>query len=291
MSTIPSQKSVPRRTAKRQKTVNDRTPEEFRSLVQDLVKTAIDAGPQAGPTRTFQAYRAAALTAREFLPRPGQPIESVSFPKVLRSLFEKMGATYIKLGQFIASSPTLFPNEYVLEFQKCLDQTDPLEWSVIEKVIVSELGPISKNFEFIDKTPLASASIAQVHAAKLKTGEDVVLKVQKPGIDASLKADLGFVYVAARVLEFLQPDWERTSLSAVAGDIRTSMMEETDFLKEAQNTEEFRDFLLENGLIKEATAPRIYRKYHLLEVMILLRSGFFLTWLHASLLTPLLLLS
>ena len=68
----------------------------------------------------------------------------------------------MKLGQFIASSPTLFPKEYVLEFQKCLDQTDPLEWSVIEKVIVDELGPISKTFEFIDKTPLASASIAQV---------------------------------------------------------------------------------------------------------------------------------
>ena len=242
-STIPFQKSASRRTTKRQKSVSDRTPEEFRSLVQDLVKTAIDAGPQAGPARTLQAYRAAALTAREFLPRPGQPIENVSFPKVLRSLFEKMGATYIKLGQFIASSPTLFPNEYVVEFQKCLDQTDPLDWSVIEKVIVAELGPTSKNFEYIEKTPLASASIAQVHAAKLKTGEDVVLKVQKPGIDASLKADLGFVYVAARVLEFLQPDWERTSLSAVAGDIRTSMMEETDFLKEAQNTEEFRDFL------------------------------------------------
>jgi len=79
--------------------------------------------------------------------------------------------------------------------------------------------------------------------------------------DASLKADLGFVYVAARVLEFLQPDWERTSLSAVAGDIRSSMMEETDFLKEATNTEEFREFLIDNGLIKQATAPRIYREH------------------------------
>lgn len=240
-------------------------------MVQDLIQTAVDAGPRAGPTRTFQAYRAAALTAREFLPRPGQSIESISFPKILRTLFERMGATYIKLGQFIASSPTLFPKEYVMEFQKCLDQTDPLPWSVIEKVIVDELGPISKNFEFVEKTPLASASIAQVHAAKLKTGEDVVLKVQKPGIDASLKADLGFVYIAARVLEFIQPDWERTSLSAVAGDVRSSMMEETDFLKEATNTEEFRDFLIENGLIKEATAPRVYRDFTTKKVMTLER--------------------
>jgi len=154
----------------------------------------------------------------------------------------------------------LFPKEYVLEFQKCLDATEPLEWSVIKSVIESELGPISRTFESIDQVPLASASIAQVHAAKLKTGEDVVVKVQKPRIDEALKADLSFIYVASRVLEFLQPDWERTSLSAIAGDIRSSMLEELDFEKEATNVEEFRRFLAENNLLKLATAPRIYRK-------------------------------
>lgn len=250
-----------RRKKRRQKTFADRTPEEAIDLIKDVIQTAVDAGPRAGPRRTFQAYLAFTDTAREFLPRPGQDWETFSFPKVLRTLFERLGSTYIKLGQFIASSPTIFPKEYVLEFQKCLDQTDPLDWTVIEKVILEEIGPISEVFEYVDKKPLASASIAQVHTAKLKTGEDVVIKVQKPGIDACLKADLGFVFVAARVLEFLQPDWERTSLSAVAGDIRTSMMEEVDFLKEAKNTEEFRDFLIENGLIKQATAPRVYRKY------------------------------
>jgi aarF domain-containing kinase len=158
---IPSSKNR-RAATRRPKTVSDRTPEEFQSLVRDLLQTAIDAGPQAGPARTLQAYMAVRGTAREFLPRPGRPSQPVSFPKVLRSLFEKMGATYIKLGQFIASSPTLFPRDYVLEFQKCLDATDPLDWSVIETVIVNELGPISNTFEFVDKTPLASASIAQV---------------------------------------------------------------------------------------------------------------------------------
>jgi aarF domain-containing kinase len=101
----------------------------------------------------------------------------------------------------------------------------------------------------------------QVHAATLKTGEDVVIKVQKPRIDESLKADLSFIYVASRILEFLQPDWERTSLSAIAGDIRSSMLEELDFEKEAGNVEEFRRFLAEYGLLKQATAPRIYREF------------------------------
>jgi len=243
------------------KSVRDRTQEEAVGLIQDIIQAAVDAGPQAGPARTFQAYRAFSETLREFLPRFGQPPPTFSAPKAIRTLFEKLGATYVKLGQFIASSPTIFPKDYVLEFQKLLDKTEPIEWRIIKRVIENDLGPISKTFEYVDSKPLASASIAQVHAAKLKTGEDVVIKVQKPGIDASLKADLSFVYVASRVLEFLQPDWERTSLSAVVGDIRSSMLEELDFTKEARNTEEFRRYLAQNNLLNEATAPKVYQEF------------------------------
>ena len=86
---------------------------------------------------------------------------------VLRKLFERLGATYIKLGQFIASSPTLFPPEYVMEFEKCLDRTEPVPWEVIRATIASELGsrPVESVFSSVDPTPLASASVAQVHAA------------------------------------------------------------------------------------------------------------------------------
>ncbi|EJK44492.1 hypothetical protein THAOC_36963 [Thalassiosira oceanica] len=145
-----------------------------------------------------------------------------------------------------------------VEFQKCLDSTEPVEWNVVKSVIEAELGPISKNFASVDKTPLASASIAQVHAATLKSGEEVVLKIQKPRIDELLKADLNFIYIASRVLEFLQPDFERTSLSAVAGDVKSSMLDELDFKKEATNIEEFRAFLVEQGLDYSVTAPRVY---------------------------------
>mmetsp|Transcript_13333 Transcript_13333/g.33543 ORF Transcript_13333/g.33543 Transcript_13333/m.33543 type:complete len:560 (+) Transcript_13333:164-1843(+) len=248
-------------TRRPKKSVRDRTQEEAVSLIQDIIQAAVDAGPQAGPARTFQAYKAFSETFREFLPRVGQPPPVFSAPKAIRTLFEKLGATYVKLGQFIASSPTIFPKEYVLEFQKLLDKTEPVEWRIIKRVIENDLGPISKTFEYVETKPLASASIAQVHAAKLKTGEDVVIKVQKPGIDSSLKADLSFVFVASRVLEFLQPDWERTSLSAVVGDIRSSMLEELDFTKEARNTEEFRRYLAQNNLLNEATAPKVFQEF------------------------------
>lgn len=267
---------------RRKKTVRDRTNEEAVSMIQDIIQAGVEAGPQAGIVRSLQAYRAVATTVADFLPLPA-PIasslagrggrsssvsstpETFSAPVALRKLFERLGATYIKLGQFIASSPTLFPAEYVKEFQKCLDNTEPLEWSVIEAVIKKELcdgGPTSRVFSSIDKTPLASASIAQVHKAKLKsTGEDVVIKVQKPNIDSVLKADLNFIYIASRILEFLQPDFERTSLSAIAGDIKSSMLEELDFNKEATNVEEFREFLTNNNFDQIAKAPKVFEEY------------------------------
>lgn len=254
------------------KSVVDRSEEEIRALIQDILQAAIDAGPKAGPARTFQAYQAFSRTIQDFIPIGGKSAERFSLPVALRKMFERMGATYIKLGQFIASSPTLFPKEYVLEFQKCLDSTEALEWQIIQRVIEKELGkPIRSVFESIEPIPLASASIAQVHVARLKTGEEVVIKVQKPSIDKSLKADLSFIYIASRVLEFIQPDFERTSLSAISGDIRNSMLEELDFLKESQNVQEFRTFLKDNNFDQVATAPKVYREFTTKKIMVMER--------------------
>ncbi|MGB9038950.1 MAG: AarF/UbiB family protein, partial [Acinetobacter calcoaceticus] len=103
--------------------------------------------------------------------------EKPSNAKLMRETFESLGSTYIKLGQFIASTPSLFPREYVEEFQGCLDQTPTLPFSYIQGVLDSEFEgrDLSQIFSYIDEKPLASASIAQVHAAKLTTGEDVVI--------------------------------------------------------------------------------------------------------------------
>lgn len=132
--------SAPRRKPKR--SLQDRTQEEAISLIQDLIQAAVEAGPRAGPARTLQAYFAVTRTIQDFLPQPGKSPEAFSAPVALRKLFERLGATYVKLGQFVASSPTLFPNEYVVEFQKCLDKTEPLEWEVIKRVIETEIGKV-----------------------------------------------------------------------------------------------------------------------------------------------------
>ncbi len=188
-------------------------------------------------------------------------------PALLRRTFEKLGATYIKLGQFIASSPSLFPPEYVEEFEKCLDRTDPLPYDQIARVIQRELGRRPEEiFESFEREPLASASIAQVHAARLKNGRDVVVKVQKPGVDDVLLTDLNFLFVAAKLLEWLAPGFARTSLSNIISDVQKTMLEECDFLKEAANIDEFRRFLDQAG-ITDATAPQVYREQTSLRVL------------------------
>ena len=179
-------------------------------------------------------------------------------PQLLRESFEELGTTYIKLGQFIASAPSLFPEEYVKEFQKCLDQTNPIPFSEIEKVLRQEFKkPLNQIFQSIEENALASASIAQVHAAKLKDGTDVVLKVQKPGIQDVILTDMNFVYIASKFFELLIPEAKRLSLSEIVEDLQKSMLKECDFLLEAKYTKAFKKFL-EDFNIHDVVVPYIY---------------------------------
>ena len=180
-------------------------------------------------------------------------------PQLLRETFEQLGSTYIKLGQFIASSPSLFPREYVEEFQSCLDQTPSLPFSYIEQTLKEEFGsrPLESIFQHIDHRPLASASIAQVHAATLVTGEDVVIKVQKPNVQTILHTDLGVVYGVTRVFEKIVPKVKFASLSEIVDEIRSRMVKEVDFVAEAQNIEDFQQFLIATQNT-QAIAPKVY---------------------------------
>ena len=179
-------------------------------------------------------------------------------PVLLRQTFEELGATYIKLGQFIASAPSLFPPDYVAAFQGCLDDVPALPYAQIEKTLREEFdAPLETIFRHIDPQPLASASIAQVHAATLAGGEDVVIKVQKPGVATVLATDFNVLYASARLLERLVPGAHRASLGDIVGDVQATMLKECDFLAEAANIDTFRAFLRDSGN-EFAVAPRVY---------------------------------
>ncbi|MEX5753905.1 ABC1 kinase family protein [Acinetobacter baumannii] len=192
--------------------------------------------------------------------------------KLMRETFESLGSTYIKLGQFIASTPSLFPREYVEEFQGCLDQTPTLPFSYIQGVLASEFEgrDLSQIFSYIDETPLASASIAQVHAAKLTTGEDVVIKIQKPGVETILYTDLNVVHWAAKLLERAVPKIKFAALSEIVDEIKTRMVREVDFIEEAQNLDDFVEYL-NISQNQAATAPKVYHQFSTRRVLTMQR--------------------
>lgn len=192
--------------------------------------------------------------------------------KLMRETFESLGSTYIKLGQFIASTPSLFPREYVEEFQGCLDQTPTLPFSYIQGVLASEFEgrDLNQIFSYIDEKPLASASIAQVHAAKLMTGEDVVIKVQKPGVETILYTDLNVVHWAAKLLERAVPKIKFAALSDIVDEIKTRMVREVDFIEEAQNLDDFIEYL-NISQNHAATAPKVYHQFSTRRVLTMQR--------------------
>lgn len=181
--------------------------------------------------------------------------------RLLKETFEQLGTTYIKIGQFIASTPSLFPREYVEAFQDCLDQTTPLSYEYIEQVLSEELavdGQTLKDiFIDIDKKPLASASIAQVHAARLHNGDEVVLKVQKPGVETIMQTDLGVLHAVTKLLELVMPSMRFASIAPIIDEIRLRMLAETDFIAESQNIRDFQQFLTVSGNTR-VVAPQVY---------------------------------
>lgn len=178
----------------------------------------------------------------------------------LRELFEELGATYIKFGQFIASSPSIFPKDYVEEFEQLLDQTSSIPFRTVKKIITEDLDqPLNEVFSYIDPKPLASASIAQVHAATLINGEDVVIKVQKPGVQAIITVDLHTMYLMVRLLELMLPNTDRDALAGIVAEMYQAMIDECDFVKEAGYLDGFRAFLDEAG-IQSVVAPRAYHQ-------------------------------
>jgi predicted unusual protein kinase regulating ubiquinone biosynthesis (AarF/ABC1/UbiB family) len=192
--------------------------------------------------------------------------------RLMRETFEELGSTYIKLGQFIASTPSLFPREFVEEFQGCLDQTPKLPFSYIEEVLQQEFADRNLHdiFASIEEIPLASASIAQVHAAKLVSGEDVVIKVQKPGVETILYTDLNVLHWATKVLEKVVPKVKFASLADIVEEIKTRMVREVDFIEEAQNIDDFVEYLnvTQNHA---ATAPKVYHQYSTRRVLTMQR--------------------
>ena len=202
---------------------------------------------------------------RRGLPILGRKLRLVSpeytTARAFRLAFEDMGPAYLKFGQMIASSPTAFSEETTREFAQCLDEVRPIPVEQVWRIIEAELGaPPETIFAEIDVKPLASASIAQVHAAVLQNGSPVVIKVQRPGIRRRVEDDLALMGFWAKIAETFSRLMRHTNLSGVVNDFRTTIREEMDFRLEATNIERFNELMKDEGLIGIARAPRVERE-------------------------------
>ena len=181
--------------------------------------------------------------------------------RAIRLAFEDLGPAYIKFGQMVASSPTAFPRHVTEEFAKCLDNVRPIPVKRVWRILEEDLGSHpEKVFAELDEKPLASASIAQVHAGTLRTGMPIVVKVQRPGVRDRIEHDLALMGVVARIAMWSSKLLRRANLIGIVDDFRRTIREELNFVLEADNIEEFSQLLEREGLLGVARAPHVCRE-------------------------------
>ena len=166
----------------------------------------------------------------------GRPTSKAGISRRMRVAAERLGPTYIKLAQIISAGEGVFPAELVMECKKCRDQVPPVGYAAVVEVVEEQLGrPIHEVFSSFAPMPIAAASIAQVHRAKLLNGTEVVVKVQRPGIEELVKKDLKVLAFIAPLLVGRIPVSALANPPALVELFAETIIEELDFHLEGDN--------------------------------------------------------
>src|SRR3954471_5724881 len=177
--------------------------------------------------------------------------------KQIPKTFADLGPTYVKFGQIIASSPGAFGEQLSREFRSLLDAVPPADPDEVHKLLTEELGDDPKSlFKTFEDTPFASASIAQVHYATLHSGEEVVVKIQRPGIRRRVAADLQILKRGAQIVELAKLG-RRLSAQDVVADFADNLAKELDFRLEAQSMEAWVSRLHASPLCRNIRVPQV----------------------------------
>lgn len=179
-----------------------------------------------------------------------------------REALEELGTTFVKLGQLLSSRPDLLPDVYIDELGKLVDHVEPLSFGPLREAIAEDIG--LEIFASIDEEPLASASIGQIHAALLKTGREVVVKVRRPGIVEQVALDLELLRKTAAIAEKHSGTAQLLQLNALTDDLEQHLNGELNFLEEAHNAEliasvieEYREDLFVPEVIRPYVSERV----------------------------------
>jgi ubiquinone biosynthesis protein len=177
-------------------------------------------------------------------------------PSRVRYALEELGPSFIKLGQLLSTRADIFPPEYIDEFTKLQDQVPPVPFNYIRDIIQKELRrPLEDIFAEFAREPIAAASVAQVHLAKLFSGEQVAVKVVRPGIDKEIKKDIRLMYAFAKRAEKTFEIARIIGAINLVKEFERIIFKELDMFIEAGNIEKFAKNFKE---VKEIHIPRVY---------------------------------
>ncbi|WP_328351456.1 AarF/ABC1/UbiB kinase family protein [Mycobacterium sp. NBC_00419] len=199
--------------------------------------------------------------ARVLAKLPGRGPWQDKVIKEIPQTFAELGPTYVKFGQIIASSPGAFGESMSREFRSLLDAVPPADAAEVHKLFKQELGgEPGELFATFEEEPFASASIAQVHFATLHSGEEVVVKIQRPGIRRRVAADLQILKRFAQIVEFAKLG-RRLSAQDVVADFSDNLAEELNFRIEAQSMEAWVSGLHGSALGRNIRVPRVHWEF------------------------------
>lgn len=199
--------------------------------------------------------------------RADQKLERMSIPERFRHTLEDLGPTYIKLGQLLSGRGDLLPAEYVQELTKLLDAAPAFPYGDVVTVVEAELGrPPQEVFDFFDPTPIAAASIGQVHRAILPTGEHAVAKVQRPNIEQTVRSDLDLLMRQARFLQRRSETARTYNLIENVEELSYALLGELDYITEAQNIDRFYQTYNDDPNLR---IPKVYWEYTTRRVLVM----------------------
>ncbi len=157
-------------------------------------------------------------------------------PEELASDLEALGPTFVKLGQLLSTRADLLPEPYLDALSRLQDGLGSFDFNDVERIVQEELGVrMSKAFEMFEDTPIAAASLGQVHRATLRNGREVAVKVQRPDIRATVVADLEMLDELAELLDGRGDTWRHVDLPGTVATLRRSLLDELDYRREAEN--------------------------------------------------------
>lgn len=199
--------------------------------------------------------------------RDDKPVMETTRWERVRMAAEELGPTFIKLAQILSNRPDIIPEELVKEFEKLQDRVPPFPFAKAKAIIEKETGKrLEDIFEEFNEVPMASASIGQVHRAKLRTGEDVVVKVQRPDVKDIIEQDLSIIKEGVRRMDRYLKKQGVLNAEEVVNVFERAISKELDYRNEARNIERFRTTYRHRT---DFYVPKPYREYSTDRVLIM----------------------